>query len=141
MVSPIVLCIDDRPEQLALRKSALEASGFDVETATNGHAAIKMLEEGAVDAVLLEYKEEGMDAEALAFQINRRFPNLPIILLSAYFEMPERILWLVDEYVMKSELPNGLGHVIERVTRRTGIDGVLSLAPASSEKYLRVSAA
>jgi hypothetical protein len=33
--------------------------------------------------------------------------------LSAYSEMPERILWLVDEYVMKSELPEGLVRSIE----------------------------
>jgi hypothetical protein len=46
-----------------------------------------------------------MDMEAIAWHTKRRFPNLPIILLSAYSEMPERILWLVDEYVMKSELP------------------------------------
>ncbi|MGA2648235.1 MAG: hypothetical protein ABSF15_26390 [Candidatus Sulfotelmatobacter sp.] len=48
---------------------------------------------------VLEYKQEGMDAEAVACHIKQRFPKLPIILLSAYCEMPERILWLVDEYV------------------------------------------
>jgi hypothetical protein len=66
-----------------------------------------MLEEASVDAVLLEYKE-GTDAEALTYQINQGFPNVPIILLPAYFEMSERILWFVDEYVMNSELPDGL---------------------------------
>lgn len=116
---PIVLCIDDRPEQLEIRKAALEARGFCVETVTSGYAAMKMLEEKPADAVLLEYKEEGMDAEAVAFQINQRFPDLPIILLSAYCEMPERILWLVDEYLMKSELPDGLVRAVERVMRCT----------------------
>jgi len=115
MGSPIVLCIDDRPEQLELRKAALEASGFCVETATNGYAAIKMLEEASVDAVLLEYNEEGIDAEALTYQINQRFPSVPIILLSAYFEMPERILWLVDEYVMKSEFPERMVLLMDKV--------------------------
>jgi DNA-binding NtrC family response regulator len=70
-----------------------------------------------VAAVLLEYKQEGMDAEAVAWHIKQRFPNLPIILLSAYSEMPERILWLVDEYVMKSELPDRLVPIIERAHR------------------------
>ena len=125
MGSPIVLCIDDRPEQLELRKAALEASSFCVETATSGYAAIKMLEETLVGAVLLEYKEEGMDAEALAYQINKRFPNLPIILLLAYTETPERILWLVDE--------DGLMRVIERVTRRTNTDETHTLAPCINE--------
>jgi CheY-like chemotaxis protein len=135
MAAPLVLCIDDRHEQLELRRAALEFSGFCVETATSGYAAIKMLEETLVGAVLLEYKEEGMDAEALAYQINQKFPDLPIILLSAYSEMPERILWLVDEFVMKSELPNGLVRVIERVTRRISADEAHTLAPRSSAPY------
>jgi two-component SAPR family response regulator len=60
----------------------------------------------------------GMDAEFVACHIKQRFPNLPIILLSAYSEMPpERILWLVDEYLMKSELPERLVWVIERAIR------------------------
>jgi hypothetical protein len=42
-----------------------------------------MLEETSVAAVLLEYKQEDMDADAMAWQIKKRFPNLPIILLSA----------------------------------------------------------
>jgi CheY-like chemotaxis protein len=137
MDSPIVLCIDDRPELLELHRAVLESNGFCVETVSSGYAAIKILEETPVDAVLLEYKEEGMDMEAIAYHINRRFPNLPIILLSAYGEMPERILWLVDEYVMKSELPEGLVRVIERVTRPTSTDEAHTLALRFNEPLLR----
>jgi CheY-like chemotaxis protein len=60
-----------------------------------------------------------MDAEAKACHLKQRFPSLPIILLSAYFEMPERILWLVDDYVMKSELPERLLPIIERAHGRS----------------------
>jgi hypothetical protein len=77
-----------------------------------------------------------MDAEAVACHIKQQFPNLPIILLSGYCEIPERILWLVDEYVMKSELPEGLVRIIERATHPD--------RPAphySSERYLRGRAA
>jgi two-component system response regulator FlrC len=81
-----------------------------------------VLAETSVDVVLLEYKQEGMDAEAIAYQIKKQYPNLPIILLSAYTDMPERILWLVDDYVMKSELPEGLVHAVERVTRAPNTD-------------------
>jgi two-component system OmpR family response regulator len=116
MDSPTVLCIDDIPQALELRKATLESHGYCVEIASSGYSAMKMLEESSVAAVLLEYKQEGMDAEALACHIKQQFPNLPIILLSAYCEIPERILWLVDEYVMKSELPKGLVRIIERAT-------------------------
>jgi len=103
----VLLCIDDRPRLLELRKAALASHGYSVETALNGYTAMKVLGQTAVDAVLLEYKQEGMDAEAVAYQIKQRFPNLPIILVSAYTDLPERVLWLVDEYVLKSELPGG----------------------------------
>ena len=119
MDSPTVLCIDDRPQVLDLRKATLESHGYRVKVAWSGYTAMKILEERSVVAVLLEYKQEGMDAEALAGLIKQRFPNLPIILLSGYSEVPERILWLVDEYVMKSELPEQLAPIIERACRRS----------------------
>jgi len=56
---------------------------------------------------------EGIDAEAAACHIKRRFPSVPIILLSPFPEIPERTLWLVDDYVMKSEGREGLVRVIE----------------------------
>ena len=115
MESPTVLCIDDFPQALEVRKATLESYGYCVKIASTTYAAVKVLEEASVAAVLLEYKLEGMDAEAVACHIKQRFPNLPIILLSAYSELPERILWLVDEYVMKSELPERLVPTIERV--------------------------
>jgi CheY-like chemotaxis protein len=102
------------PQVLELRKAALETHGYCVKIASSGYTAMKMLEETSVAAVLLEYKHEGMDVEAVACHIKQQFSNLPIILLSAYSEMPERILWLVDEYVMKSELPERLVPIIER---------------------------
>jgi DNA-binding NtrC family response regulator len=132
MDSPTVLCIDDRPQVLELRKATLESHGYCFKLASSGCTAMKMLEETAVAAVLLEYKHEGMDAEAIAWHIKQRFPNLPIILLSAYSEMPERILWLVDEYVMKSELPERLVPIIERAYRRR---------PRSDERSQRSGAA
>ena len=116
MDSPTVLCIDDRPHVLQLRQAALEPYGYCVKIASSGYSAMKILEESPVTAVLLEYKQEGADAEAVASHIKQRFPSLPIILLSAYAEMPERVLWLVDEYVMKSELSERLVPIIERVT-------------------------
>ena len=102
----------------------LESGGYHVETVTSGYDAIKTLQATSIDAVLLEYTHQGIDAEAIACQIRRRFPNIPIVLLSAHFEMPEPILWLVDAYVMKSEPPEELVRVIEKVTRPTNTDAV-----------------
>ena len=117
MDSPTLLCIDDRPQMFELPKATLESRGYCLKLASSGYTAIKTLEETSVAAVLLEYKQEGIDAEAVACHIKQRFPSLPIILLSAYCEIPERILWLVDDYVMKGEMPEGLTPIIERAHR------------------------
>ncbi|MFZ0287327.1 MAG: response regulator [Terriglobales bacterium] len=114
MASLTLLCIDDHLQLLALRKATLESHGYRVKVATCGYSAIKIIEETPIDAILLEYKQEGMDAEAIASHIKQQFPHLPIILLSAYAHVPRRMLWLADEYVMKSEMPEGLVRIIER---------------------------
>ena len=132
MLSSILLCLDDQPQLLKLRRSALEPLGYSVEVATSGYAAIKMLEDTPVAAVLIEYKAEGIDAEATALHIKQRFPKQPIILLSAYSDLPERILWLVDEYVMRSEPLEGLVQAIERVIR-LGATGA-QRRPSGSDK-------
>ena len=119
-----LLCIDDRPQILELRKAALESQGYCVKIASSDCTAMKMLEDTSVAAVLLEYKTEGMDAEAVACHIKQHFPSIPIILLSAYACTPERVLWLVDEHVMRSELSERLIPAIERATRRSHTDEI-----------------
>ena len=115
MPQPTVLCVDDRPSLLQLRQAMLEDHGYAVVTAKDATTALAQLQTLAIAAVILEYKSEGMDAEALAWLIKRNFPQQRVILLSAYSDVPERVLWLVDDYVMRSEPLDGLLHVIERV--------------------------
>ena len=114
---PVLLCVDDRREVLEIRKAKFESIGYSVTTATNTAAALAILERLPVAAVLVEYKNEGMDAEAVAYQIKQKFPRQPVILLSAYAGMPERTLWLVDEYVMRSAPATTIAETIARVTR------------------------
>lgn len=116
MASPILLCIDDRAQLLQLRKISLEPLGYSVATAASAPAAMAVLEHTPVAVVLLDYKSEGMDAEALAYLVKQRFPRQPIVLLSAYSEMPQRVLWLVDEYVMRSDPRERLAEAIRRAT-------------------------
>lgn len=127
-----LLCIDDRPQLLELRKALLESHGYRVKMALSGHTAMKVLQDVPVAAVLLEYKTEGMDAEAVASHVKLRFPSTPIILLSAYACIPERILWIVDEYVMRSELSERLIPAIERVISRSQADEIHKPASRAS---------
>lgn len=55
MYQPILLCVDDRPAILQLRKATFEQHGYSVVTATSAPAAIAALEHQAMAAVVLEY--------------------------------------------------------------------------------------
>ena len=118
MDSPTLLCIDDRPQILGLRKATLESQGYSVKLASSGYTAIKDVR-GNVSRGGSAGVQTGRHRRGIrTCHIKQRFPSLPIILLSAYCEMPERILWLVDDYVMKSEMPERLIPIIERAQRR-----------------------
>ncbi len=54
-----LLCVDDRPIFLQLRKATLESLGYSVAIASSTGAAIALLQETAVSAVLMDYKGEG----------------------------------------------------------------------------------
>jgi DNA-binding NtrC family response regulator len=124
--------IDDLPQLLEVRKATLESHGYSVNTASHSQAALRVLQETSVAVVLLE-KQDSMDAEAGGCHIKQRFPNLPILLVSAYADMPERILWRVDEYVMKSELPHGLVQILKRFHRNRA--GVAARLPSLGNQF------
>ena len=132
MDSPTVLCIDDLPQALELRKATLESHGYCVEDRIERPHRYKDVggNVGGCGSTGVQTGRHGRGSRAR--RIKQRFPNLPIILLSAYSEMPERILWWVDEYVMKSELPERLVPIIERTHR---------LGPHSDKRLQRKEAA
>ena len=114
-MSSLLLCVGDQPELLQSRKKDLEQLGFEVVNATSSADAVSALERTEVTAVLLEYQPEGLDAEILASEIKQRFPQQPVILICPYADIPERVLWLVDEFMMRSEPLEVLLEIVDRV--------------------------
>jgi CheY-like chemotaxis protein len=115
---PKVLCIDDQPGYLSIRKQLLESKGYSVLTATDGAAGIDIVRQGSVDAVVLDYHMPGMDGEAVAKVLKSERPDLPIVLLSGFpSEMPERLLSLVDAHVRKGEDIRVFLTALERVIK------------------------
>ncbi len=135
MASAMVLCVDDSTAFLRVRKDNLERHGLSVMTATDAQSAITVLTNMPVSAVLVDYKQEGLDAEAVALHIKRRFPEKPVILLSAFSELPERVLWLFDEYVLKSEPTEKIAALVHRITSSA------TKLPSSTEQAFKQKAA
>jgi len=135
-----LLCIDDYVAALRIRKTMLESRGCAVLTAENGVRALQILEQQAVDAVILDYRMEGMDGEAVAQAIKKKNPRLPIVLLTGFpREVPERLLAQVNAYVVKGEASARLLEAIERVTGKKLEHAGLAVPPEMARDKIEPS--
>ena len=100
-----VLCVDDEPIGLSVRSMTLESEGYRVFSAENGPDGLRIFLAEAVDVVILDYKMPGMNGDVVAKEMKRMKPAVPILLLSAYVDLPRETLALVDKYLTKGEGP------------------------------------
>jgi CheY-like chemotaxis protein len=97
---PLILCIEDEPIHLTLRKKVLERDGYDVVGVTTTDEALKTLSEAPVCAVIADHMLRGTTGTELAKEMKTIKPKVPIILFSG--NAPEH-LNDVDVYVNKGE--------------------------------------
>ena len=102
---PTILCIDDEALGLQIRKAVLERAGYRVLTAIDGSSGLAAFRNEAVDGVVLDYYMPEMDGGAVAETMRRERPNIPIMLLSAYINLPTEVVQLVDVTLLKGEGP------------------------------------
>ncbi len=109
-----ILCIDDEPLGLSMRKLMLEAQGYRVVTAGSGLHGLAIFQRLVVDLVVLDYSMPGgMDGQAVAREIKRLRPFVPVIVLTAYPDLPRELLTLVNRSLIKGEDPGVLLTMVE----------------------------
>ena len=97
---PLILCIEDEPIHLTLRKKVLERDGYNVIGVTTAADALKTLSDTPVCAVIADHMLQGTTGTELAEEMKKIKPNVPIILFSG--TAPQH-LNNVDVYVNKGE--------------------------------------
>jgi len=117
-----ILCIDDEENQLALRKLMLERAGYRVLTAESPAEAIALFGSDTVDLVIVDYYMPGMNGLALAREILRQ-KKLPIVVLSAYAELPGESIGTADTWIMKGAASEELlKRITELLSRSAALD-------------------
>lgn len=113
-----LLCIDDEPNVLAVRKMLLESVGYRVLLAESGPLGLETLQREHVQTVIVDYKMPQMTGSEVAARIRQTHPGMPIIMLSAFVDLTPEQLKDVDAYVTKGESPDVLLRTIESVQPR-----------------------
>lgn len=113
MPRPLILCIDDEELGLRVRKIVLERAGYRVATAIDGPLGLSIFAQERVDLVVLDYSMPSMDGGAVAQEMRRLRPEIPIILLSAYINLPPEVVRMVDCTMLKGDGPGVLLRTIK----------------------------
>ncbi len=98
-----VLVVEDEEGLRLLYKEELETEGYEVLTAKNGREAIRQLEEGKPDLIILDIVMPVMDGMEALGRIVGKERKIPIILNTSYPGYRHDFMsWAADAYVTKS---------------------------------------
>jgi DNA-binding response OmpR family regulator len=117
-----ILLVDDDPNLLVVLSEQLRDDGYDVATARDGQEALRRLDAGWPDLILLDLMMPRIDGLALARRIKAE-ADLPIIVLSAIDTADSKARLLdevAEDYVSKPYHYPELRARIQRVLRRLG---------------------
>jgi CheY-like chemotaxis protein len=115
MAGSLILCIDDEALGLQIRKVVLERVGYRVLTALDGVTGLTLFGEHPVDAVILDYAMPGMNGGQVAAAMRKMRINVPILLLSAYVNLPPDVIQSVDFTLMKGDRPEMLMEKVQEM--------------------------
>ena len=104
----IVLCVDNEVEPLNLRKAMLEMHGYSVLMAANAEEALMLFDSAEVDVVLTDHLlTKGQTGTALAAEMRRRKPHVPIAIYSGVAQVPDD-MDKADVFITKLVTPEEL---------------------------------
>jgi DNA-binding response OmpR family regulator len=115
-----VLVVDDDEDIVTLMRDFLEADGFRVLTANDGHAALAAISAGNVDCMLLDVMMPGPSGFDVLRTL-RETSDVPVLFLSARQEESDKIRGLGlggDDYIVKSSTPAEVVARVKAVLRR-----------------------
>ena len=113
--SGAILCIDDEPKGLAVRKMLLESQGYEVLTATSGREGLAIFARQRVPAVVLDYAMPEMNGAEVAAALKHLDPAVRILMFSAYLTLPKEELRWVDAYATKGDHPKNFITAVQQL--------------------------
>ncbi len=115
-----ILIVDDEPSVRTSLGEWFQEDGFQVETAEDGEAALRAMDKGPYDIVLLDLKMPGMDGIAVQKRVREIDPEATIIILTAYASVQTAVEALklgAFDYVTKPVDPDELSNLVRNALR------------------------
>jgi DNA-binding NtrC family response regulator len=118
-----ILVVDDEPDFLEVITTRLQASNYDVITASNGEDAFKKIKNDKPDVVLLDILMPGIDGLELLRKIRKVDNALPVYMITAFsteerFKMANK--FGASGFIVKT---NDLGKEIDNINTALNMAG------------------
>ena len=134
-----VLVVEDDPALREALVDTLEIAGCEVLQADSAEAALTLLLESSVDMVVSDINMGAMDGLGLLKEIRRQYPQLPVLLITAYGSVTASVEAIRNgavDYLVKPFAPALL---VEAVSRHVGVaspcedDQPVAVEPSSQQ--------
>jgi CheY-like chemotaxis protein len=122
---PFVLIVDDDEVIRSLLRLTLPDEGYDLVEAEDGDQALQIIAARQPSLVLLDWRMPGTSGEGVLTALKRRYPDLPVIVLTAEPEAKVRTLAEslgADVFVAKPFSPLQLLGSVERLLPERPLD-------------------
>ena len=86
-----ILLVDDDPGLRRLLSLRLKTAGYNINAVESGEAALPCLTTAQPRLVITDMRMEGMDGMALFQEVQRRRPDIPVIILTAHGTIPDAV--------------------------------------------------
>ena len=119
-----VLVVDDDADMREMVHDLLKDRGHHVSTAGSGAEALKRLSEADYEVVLSDLRMKGMEGIALLSEIKRSFPDINVILMTAFGSVETAVEAMkhgASDYLPKPVKKDELIRVVERVIRESAL--------------------
>ena len=120
-----ILVVEDEPMVAEVVQRYLVRDGHSVHLETDGHGALRAVDEFEPDLIVLDLMLPGVDGLDVCREVRAR-GDTPVIMLTARGEEADRLLGLdlgADDYVTKPFSPRELAARVAAVLRRAGNAG------------------
>jgi len=102
-----ILCVEDDPLSLKVRKMVFESAGYKVLSASEPELALDLVETDSVDLVITDYRLAESTGTELAARIKEISPHLPVWIISGLPSLPDG-LGAADDFIHKMIAPQEL---------------------------------
>jgi DNA-binding response OmpR family regulator len=116
-----ILVVEDEPSTRYLTREALSSVGYQVDDAASGEEAIEKLRSSSYDVMLLDLRMPGMDGTEVLRRVQESYPDLSVIVLTAYATVDSAILAVkagAADYLRKPSSLRDIESAVSRALQR-----------------------